>query len=135
MLFQLKYMDAETGEVTNDYESDKVIVNGDRGNFTTSMNQLSLAGTCTVAKLDSTGAVIPDSDDTTVVKGWQFTYVVTSWRADKKLPFFKTNKLNGVASTKVEHVTQGTDSLGGKFTVTFNGEAVVMDYDYNAAYV
>ncbi len=89
------------------------------------MKALNLHGTCTVQNTDNKGVVIPDdAPEDTVVKGYKFTYVLNNWRADKKLPFFVTNKLKGIASTKVEHVTQGTDSLGGTFSVTFNGEAV-----------
>jgi hypothetical protein len=127
MSFKLTYVNDETGKVTEDYQSDRVIVNGNCGNFTNSMKKLKLNGVCTVENLDSSGEVIPaDPPEGTVTKGYKFTYVLNNWRAVKKLPFFVTSKLKGIAATKVEHITEGTDSLGGEFSVTFNGEAVTM---------
>ena len=104
MSFQLKYINDETGEVTHEYNSEKYIVNGNCNNFTAAMGSLNLGGTCTVENLNNEGTVIPAEDEETEVKGYKFTYVVDLWRAEKKLPFFITSKLNGFASTLVEHI-------------------------------
>jgi hypothetical protein len=100
------------------------------------MNQLNLKGeqaNCIVQNLDEDGNVIGDADEVTVKKGFKYTHVVNNWREDKKLPFFDTSGINGFANTKVEHVTQGSDSLGGSFTVTVNDEALVVDWDESDA--
>ncbi len=40
-----------------------------------------------------------------------------------------------MAKARVEHVTEGTDSLGGHFSVTLNGEPIIIDYDETPEYL
>ncbi|MDP6583795.1 MAG: hypothetical protein QF535_04000 [Anaerolineales bacterium] len=132
MSFLLKYTDDQTGEVLNEYQSNKIIVNGNCGNFSNIMHQLSLWGACSVINVDSAGAETTTEAD---YKGYKYTYELYNWREKKKLPFLITSKLNGMANSRVEHVTEGTESLGGEFTVNINGEPVLIHYDETAAWL
>jgi hypothetical protein len=41
------------------------------------------------------------------------------------------SKLKGFAKHEVKRVTKGTETLGGKFTITINNEPIEMTYDYH----
>ena len=132
MSFQLKYIDDETGDITDEYNSEVYLVEASCSNFKKIMNELKLWGSCSIENLDNSGAVIvipdelPEDYVATEVKGYKYTHELYYWRADKKLPFFITKKLKGFPGTRVEHVNEGTDTLGGEFSINVNDETMIV---------